>query len=99
MFRHSELILEKGIETVTRYSGSIDDSSKKCFLYCEAMYLVEEFFYAALDVKQIEWARLFLKIVANKAPQSPKAMRMLAMYHEAGHDLDKAREIYNELLE
>jgi hypothetical protein len=28
-FRHSELILEKGIEVMTKYSGYIDDSSKR----------------------------------------------------------------------
>ena len=62
------------------------------------MYLVEEFFYAALEVKQIEWAKLFLKIIAKHFPGSVKQMRMLGMFHEAAQDLDKAREIYNELL-
>lgn len=87
--QHSELILEKGIETVTRHSSHIDDST---------MYLVEEFFYSALDLKQLDWARLFMQIVAGKFPQTPKAMRMLAMFHEAGSDHDKAKEIYNELV-
>lgn len=62
------------------------------------MYMVEEFFYAALEVKQIEWARLFLKIISSSFPQSVKSMRLLAAFHEAASDHDKAREIYNELL-
>ena len=41
---------------------------------------------------------MFLQIVSNKFPQSVKSMRMLAMFHEAFLDHDKAREIYNELL-
>ncbi len=28
-----------------------------------AMYMIEEFFYAALDVKQIEWAHAFLMLI------------------------------------
>jgi hypothetical protein len=48
-----------------------------------AMYLVEEFYYAALDLKQIEWAQLFIRIIQNKFPQSVKSMRLLAMLHEA----------------
>jgi hypothetical protein len=65
--------LEKGIEFITKYSV-IEDST---------LYLVEEFFYAALEVKQMEWARLFLQIIGNKIPQTPKHMRLLAMFHEA----------------
>jgi len=45
--------------------------------------MVEEFYYAALEIKQMEWARAFLKIISNKIPQSPKQMRLLAMFHEA----------------
>jgi hypothetical protein len=47
------------------------------------MYLIEEFFYAALELKQIEWAKLFLKIIAKHFPGSVKQMRMLGMFHEA----------------
>jgi tetratricopeptide (TPR) repeat protein len=46
----------------------------------------------------MEWARLFLQIIGNKIPQTPKHMRLLAMFHEAIQDFDKAREIYNELI-
>ncbi len=62
------------------------------------MYMVEEFFYAAFEIKQIEWARVFLKLISSNFPQSVKSMRLLATFHEAASDHDKAREIYNELL-
>lgn len=62
------------------------------------MYLIEEFFYSALEIKSTEWARIFMQIVSNKHPQSVKQMRMLALFCEATQDLDKAREIYNELI-
>ncbi len=62
------------------------------------MYLIEEFFYAALEVKQMEWARLFLQIIATKIPQTPKHMRLLGMFHEAIQYYEKAKEIYNELI-
>ena len=60
--------------------------------------MVEEFFYAALDLKQIEWAHVFMKYVSTQFPQSPKSLRLLAMLHEAGGDYDKAKSIYNELV-
>ena len=53
---------------------------------------------AALDLKKLDWAKVFMDIVSVKHPQSVKEMRMLAMYHEACQDVDKAREIYNELV-
>lgn len=62
------------------------------------MYLIEEFFYASLEIKNLDWARTYMQIVSNKHPQSVKQMRMLALFSEATHDLDKAREIYNELI-
>lgn len=59
---------------------------------------MEEFFLAALEVKQIEWAHVFLKYISQRFPQSVKSMRLLAMFHESAQDLDKARSIYHELL-
>jgi len=83
--RHSELLLEKGIDVVQNHFGQIDESSKGLYIDDTVdMYMVEEFFYAALDVKQIEWAKLFLKIVAKHFAGSVKQMRMLGMYYEAG---------------
>jgi hypothetical protein len=41
---HSELILQKGIAYVNGIGGSIDPSQ---------MYLIEEFFYSALEMKQL----------------------------------------------
>ena len=48
-----------------------------------ALYLIEEFFMAALDLKKLDWGKVFMDIVSAKHPQSVKEMRMLAMYHEA----------------
>lgn len=62
------------------------------------MYLVEEFYYASLDLKQLDWSRVFLGLINKNYPQSVKANRMLAMLHEASQDYGKAKEIYNELL-
>ena len=61
-------------------------------------YLIEEAFYSALDVKQLDWANMFLKILIKKFPQSPKMMRLLGMLHEALQDHEKAIDIYTELL-
>jgi len=54
------------------------------------MNLVEEFFVAALQVKNIEWADLFLRIVGQHFPGSVKAMRMLGMKLEAEFEFSKA---------
>lgn len=62
------------------------------------MYMIEEFFYASLDVKAFDWGLLFLKVINKNFPQSVKSMRMLAMLHEASQDHEKARAIYSELL-
>ena len=61
--------------------------------------LVEEFFLAALDLKQIDWAQLFLRTICQKFPNNVKTMRFLAMYHEASSNTFKAQEIYLEILE
>lgn len=54
------------------------------------MYMIEEFFYAALELRQFDWAQVFLKILTNQYPQSVKAMRLLGMLHEAKNDPVKA---------
>ena len=48
-----------------------------------AYYLIEEAFYAALDIKQLDWANAFLRIITTKFIQSVKSMRMLGMLYEA----------------
>lgn len=53
---------------------------------------------ASLDLKKIDWAKVFLDIISAKHPQTVKEMRMLALFHEACQDFDKAKEIYNELI-
>lgn len=30
-----------------------------------AMYMIEEFFFAALELKHFDWAMVFLKIIRN----------------------------------
>ena len=72
-----------------------------CYLFGKSFlgyYLIEEAFYSALDVKQLDWANMFLKVLIKKFPQSPKMMRLLGMLHEALQDHEKARDIYTELL-
>lgn len=77
-YSHSEIILEKGIEMCQKYSGSIDESSKCHKLnILSALYMIEEFFVAALELKKLDWAKVFLDIVSAKHPQSVKEMRML----------------------
>jgi predicted TPR repeat methyltransferase len=60
--------------------------------------MIEEFFVAALELKKLDWGKVFLDIVSAKHPQSVKEMRMLGQFHEASQDSDKAKEIYNELI-
>eukprot|EP00347_Sterkiella_histriomuscorum_P010177 403377310 len=86
---HSELILSKGIEIVTKHSSEIND---------QTYYLIEEAFYASLDLKQADWANAFLRIITKNFPQSVKTMRMLGMLFEALQEHEKARDIYAELL-
>jgi len=42
------------------------------------MYLVEEFFYAALALREFDWSLFFLQVVRSLFPKSVKSMRMLA---------------------
>jgi hypothetical protein len=63
------------------------------------MYLIEEFFYSALEMKHFQWADFFLRIVKVQFPKTVKVMRMLGMYHEAVGQGSKAQEIYLELIQ
>ena len=47
------------------------------------MYLVEEFFYAACEMSQFDWADYFLDVVRARFGKTVKVMRMLGVYHEA----------------
>jgi len=62
------------------------------------MYLIEEFFYAALEMKNREWADYFFTIMKVQFPKSVKVTRLLAMQCEAFDEGDKARDIYLELI-
>jgi tetratricopeptide (TPR) repeat protein len=61
--------------------------------------LVEEFFLAAIDLKQTEWAQVFLRAICQTFPNNIKTMRLLAMYYEGSGTIFKAQEIYLEILE
>ena len=60
---------------------------------------LEEFFLAALDLKQIDWAQVFLRSICQVFPDNIKTMRFLGMYYEAAGSIFKAQEIYLEILE
>ena len=61
--------------------------------------LTEEFFLAALDLKQTDWAQVFLRAICILFPDNVKSMRLLGMYYEAMQNTFKAQEIYLEILE
>lgn len=55
--QHSELVLDFGIETAQNYPSELTD--------VENAAIVEEFFLAALDLKQIDWAQIFLRAICQ----------------------------------
>ena len=61
--------------------------------------MVEEFFYAAVQLKQYDWAEVFLKIIRHFHPQSVKSMRLLGVFYESQLSIEKALNIYHELME
>ena len=61
--------------------------------------IVEEFYLAALDMKQLEWASAFLRVICQEFNQNLKGLRLLAMLYEAQGNTFKAQEIYLEILE
>ena len=63
------------------------------------MYLTEEFFYCACELKHLDWAAFFLKVVRNQFPKSVKSMRMLAIFHECGNETVKAKKIYEDMID
>ena len=73
--QHSELILEVGIFIAQHYPTKLADITFVAF--------TEEFFLAALDLKQITWAELFLRSICKLFPDNIKSMRLLAMFYEA----------------
>ncbi|CDW79983.1 isoform a [Stylonychia lemnae] len=86
--------MDKDIKNHQQHLKNLIERSKKSFAY----YLIEEAFYAALDIKQLDWANAFLRIITSKFTQSVKSMRMLGMLYEALQDHEKAKEIYQELI-
>ena len=53
--QHPELVLDFGIEVTQNNSGYLSDITFMSF--------VEEFFMAALELKQLDWAQVFLKAI------------------------------------
>jgi tetratricopeptide (TPR) repeat protein len=80
-----------GIYVAQHYAGKLGDITFVAF--------TEEFFMAALDLKQITWAELFLRSICKLFPDNIKSMRLLAMFYEAQGNTFKAQEIYLEILE
>lgn len=62
------------------------------------MYMVEEFFFAACELQQFDWAQFFLQMIRRKFPNSIKVMRMLAVFYESKGECDKAQNILVDLL-
>ena len=62
-------------------------------------YIVEECFFAACELQQLEWAQFFLQMVRLQFPSSIKVMRMLAVFYEAKGEMDKAQNILVDLIE
>lgn len=63
------------------------------------MYLVEEFFMAACELKELQWAQFFLQMIRVRFPKSVKAMRLLGVLYEAQGQVVKAQEIYLDLID
>jgi len=63
------------------------------------MYLIEEFFMAACEQKELAWAQFFLQVIRVKFPKSVKAMRFLGIFYEAQGQVIKAQEIYLDLID
>ena len=66
---------------------------------CVDMYLIEEFFMAACEQKELAWAQFFLQVIRVKFPKSVKAMRFLGIFYEAQGQVIKAQEIYLDLID
>lgn len=79
-----------GVLYVTEHHDSISN---------ETMYLIEAFFFAACELKEIDWAKAFLTIIRNEHPRSVKSMRLLGVWYEAQNDAVKAQEIYLDMIE
>ena len=61
--------------------------------------LTEEFFMSSLELKQLDWAQIFLRAICQLFPDNVKTMRQLAMFYEAHNNTFKAQELYLEILE
>ena len=91
MDQHSELILDFGVHVAQNSASLLNDVSFANY--------VEEFFLAAMDLKQLVWAQIFLRAICIQFPKNVKTMRFLAMFYESSLNTFKAQELYLEILE
>ena len=59
---------------------------------------LEEFFQAAVELGLMDWSDLALKLIQKHAFSSPKSLRYLAMQLEAKGELQKAKNLYREII-
>ena len=89
--QHCELIAEFGIHVAQQMPYKLQEM--------KFVDKVEEFFLACLELKLIDWAQVFLKIICQHFPNDQKSMSLLGMWYEAQGSSLRAQEIYQELLE
>lgn len=89
--QHPEIILEVGITIAASSPGSLSTY--------DFLPFVEEFFYASIELKQLDWSQVFLTPLAQSYPKSIKTMRQMAMMFEASNNTFKAQELYLEILQ
>ena len=80
--QHPEIILEVGINIAKNHASILNDITFAAF--------TEEFLLASLELKQQEWAQMFMKAICHLFPDNIKTMRFLAMFYEAQNNTFKA---------
>ena len=77
--RHAELILERGIALIQTHPSYLKGKSKYtkpismppiqlCLSCTLDFYIVEECFFAACELQQLDWAQFFLSMVRLEHP-------------------------------
>jgi tetratricopeptide (TPR) repeat protein len=85
----AELVVEYGIQL---FGDGTD------ILKIENFKVLEEVFFASLECKAFDWADIALLKINDHIPKAPKAVRYLAMFHEAKGDDEKAKNLYRECI-
>jgi hypothetical protein len=76
------LILDFGIKVAKDFPSSLQDHS-----FADK---TEEFFYAAIELKHIDWAEVFLRAICGLHPQGVKTMRLMGMWYESKGEVMRA---------